>query len=92
MTVQSEGQSAAALAASGAGLMRAPGVNVTGMCLIPPMKLERRICGLPCHVHVGDAPHNLVENEAQLHPGQVGAEAEVGSATAEGDVRVRGRG
>ena len=36
---------------------------------------------------VGHALDDLAENQAELHPGQVGAEAEVGSPATEGDLR-----
>ena len=72
-------------------LRRAPGVNSTGMCLTPPMKFERRISGSAGQLHVGDALEHLLEDEPQLHAGQVGAEAEVVAAAAEGDVLVRRR-
>src|SRR5713101_10031444 len=41
-----------------------------------------------CQFHVGNARDEFVEDEPQLHPREVGAEAEVRSATTERDVRV----
>ena len=52
--------------------------QATGMCLMPPMKFERRYSTSPSRLDVGQAASELVEDQAQLHAGQVGAEAEVG--------------
>ena len=61
------------------------------MCFTPPMKFERRTLGLGDEVHVGDARQHLLEDELELHAGEVGAEAEVVAAAAEGDLlRARG--
>ena len=65
----------------------------TGRCLIPPMKLERSRSGGPSDSILGDALRTSSSNSTcDLHAGQLRAEAEVRTAAAERDVRVRDRG
>ncbi len=61
----------------------------TGRCLMPPMKFERRRSGGAERLDVGDPRDQLLEQHVDLHAGELGAEAEVRTAAAEGDVRVR---
>ena len=53
------------------------------------MKSERSAAGLAGELEVGHAARRLLEHDLDLEPGQVGAEAEVDAAAAEGDVVVR---
>ena len=64
--------------------------QATGISLMPLMKFERRRRDRAGQLHVGDAREQLLEHHLHLGAGQVGAEAEVRAAAAEGDVhRVR---
>jgi hypothetical protein len=51
---------------------------------------ERRLqsLDLAVEVDVRDAVEEVLEHDPDLHPGQVGPEAEVGAAAAEGDVGI----
>ena len=70
---------------------RAPGEYSTAMCFTPPMKFERRTSGSATRCMSGMRVEHLLEDELELHAGEVGAEAEVVAAAAERDLLRRAR-
>ena len=69
--------------------LAAAGVHSASRCLIPLMKFDCRRVRLADRSDVGHPPEQLLEHHRDLAPGQVGAEAEVRSRTAEAEVVVR---
>ncbi len=68
----------------------AEGAKATGMCFTPLMKLERSRSTSAVEPDVGHPVEEAVEHDPDLHAGQVGPQAEVGTPATEGHVVVGG--